>query len=87
MNSKVTSGTPIIAVRPNAVTPEPAPGAAELVTADTEVSDAAKGAHIKAADAKVWHEWLTGPAGRAAVSSFKIGGEQLFFPLPAEKTN
>jgi electron transfer flavoprotein alpha subunit len=46
VNSKVTSGTPIIAVRPNAVTPEPAPGAAELVTADTEVSDAAKGAHI-----------------------------------------
>jgi tungstate transport system substrate-binding protein len=47
----------------------------------------AKGAHIKAGDAKVWHEWLTGQAGRAAISSFKIGGEQLFFPLPAEKTN
>jgi len=47
----------------------------------------AKGTHIKAADAKAWHEWLTGPAGRAAISSFKIGGEQLFFPLPAEKTN
>jgi tungstate transport system substrate-binding protein len=45
------------------------------------------GTHIKAADAKAWHEWLTGPAGRAAISSFKIGGEQLFFPLPAEKTN
>lgn len=47
----------------------------------------AKGAHIKAADAKTWHEWLTGPAGRAAIASFKINGEQLFFPLPAEKTN
>jgi len=46
VNSKVTSGTPIIAVRPNAITPEPAPGAAELVPADVEVSDAAKGAHI-----------------------------------------
>ncbi len=46
VNSKVTSGTPIIAVRPNAVTPEPAPGAAEFVSADAEVSDAAKGAHI-----------------------------------------
>jgi tungstate transport system substrate-binding protein len=47
----------------------------------------AKGAHIKAADAKIWHAWLTGPAGRAAISSFKINGEQLFFPLPAEKAN
>ena len=46
VNSKVTSGTPIIAVRPNAITPEPAPGAAELVPADVEVSDAAKGVHI-----------------------------------------
>ena len=47
----------------------------------------AKGPHIKAADAKAWHEWLTGPAGRAAISSFRIGGEQLFYPLPADKTN
>lgn len=34
----------------------------------------------KAADAKVWHEWLTGPQGQAAIESFRIGGEQLFFP-------
>ena len=47
----------------------------------------AKGSHIKAADAKIWHEWLTGPEGRAAISSFRINGEQLFFPLPAAKTN
>ncbi|HMK78249.1 MAG TPA: substrate-binding domain-containing protein [Xanthobacteraceae bacterium] len=47
----------------------------------------AKGAHIKAADARTWHAWLTGPAGRSAISSFRINGEQLFFPLPAEKTN
>jgi tungstate transport system substrate-binding protein len=45
----------------------------------------AKGAHIKEADAKVWHEWLTSAAGRAAISLFKIGGEQLFFPLPARR--
>ncbi|MBV8835359.1 MAG: substrate-binding domain-containing protein [Alphaproteobacteria bacterium] len=47
----------------------------------------AKGTHIKAADAKIWHEWLTGPAGRDAIASFKINGEQLFFPLPAAKTH
>lgn len=39
----------------------------------------AKHPHVKAADAKAWHEWLTGPEGRAAIASFKIGGEQLFF--------
>lgn len=48
--------------------------------------DPVKGTHIKSADAKVWHEWLTSDAGHAAISSFRIGGEQLFFPLPA-KTN
>jgi tungstate transport system substrate-binding protein len=40
----------------------------------------AKGAHIKAADAKTWHEWLTSEAGRKAIASFKVGGEQIFFP-------
>lgn len=38
-----------------------------------------KGPHVKAADAKVWHEWLTSAAGRAAIASFRINGEQLFF--------
>jgi tungstate transport system substrate-binding protein len=40
----------------------------------------AKGTHIKAADAKTWHEWLTSERGRAAIASYRIGGEQLFFP-------
>ncbi len=31
------------------------------------------------ADAKAWHLWLTGPKGQAAIASFKIDGEQLFF--------
>ncbi|MEA2838864.1 MAG: tungstate transport system substrate-binding protein [Methylobacteriaceae bacterium] len=36
--------------------------------------------HVKADDARRWHEWLTSAAGRAAISSYKIKGEQLFFP-------
>ena len=40
----------------------------------------AKGAHTKAADARTWHEWLMSEVGRKAIASFKIGGEQLFFP-------
>lgn len=38
-----------------------------------------KGAHIKAADARTWHEWLTSAEGRNAISSFQVRGEQLFF--------
>ena len=46
-----------------------------------------KGPHIKSADAKLWHEWLTSSQGRATIASFKISGEQLFFPLPETPTN
>ena len=34
---------------------------------------------VKAADARIWHEWLTSAAGRAAIISYRINGEQLFF--------
>ncbi|MEA2832257.1 MAG: tungstate transport system substrate-binding protein [Methylobacteriaceae bacterium] len=36
--------------------------------------------NVKADDARRWHEWLTSAAGRAAISSYMIKGEQLFFP-------
>jgi tungstate transport system substrate-binding protein len=42
--------------------------------------DPGKGRHIKAADARAWHEWLASDTGRAAIGSFRIDGEQLFFP-------
>lgn len=35
--------------------------------------------HVKAAEARVWHDWLTTAPGRTAIASFKIAGEQLFF--------
>jgi electron transfer flavoprotein alpha subunit len=46
VQSKIRTGTPIIAVRPNAVTPEPAAGAAELEPVAFTVSDAAKTARV-----------------------------------------
>jgi electron transfer flavoprotein alpha subunit len=46
VKSKVTSGIPIVAVRPNAVAPEASPGAAALEPVSVELSDAAKGAQI-----------------------------------------
>ncbi len=39
----------------------------------------AKWPKVKAAAARVWHEWLTSPAGRAAITSYRVNGEQLFF--------
>jgi len=46
VQSRVKTGTPIIAVRPNSATPEAAPGAAELEQLSVELSDAAKAATI-----------------------------------------
>jgi tungstate transport system substrate-binding protein len=42
--------------------------------------DAKKRPADKAEAAKVWHNWLTGPKGQVAIESFRIGGEQVFFP-------
>jgi tungstate transport system substrate-binding protein len=36
--------------------------------------------HVKHADAKKFIEWVTSPAGQQAIASYKVGGEQLFFP-------
>jgi electron transfer flavoprotein alpha subunit len=48
VTSKARTSMPIIAVRPNAVTPEaaPEPGAAEIVPTEVQISDAAKAAKV-----------------------------------------
>jgi electron transfer flavoprotein alpha subunit len=46
VRSRVRSGIPIVAVRPNSTAPEPAAGAATLEPAGTELSEAAKAARI-----------------------------------------
>jgi tungstate transport system substrate-binding protein len=35
---------------------------------------------VKTADALIWHVWLTSKPGLAAITSYKINGEELFFP-------
>ncbi len=40
----------------------------------------AKHPHVKAADGQKFVDWVTSPAGQGAIASYKIGGEQLFFP-------
>ena len=34
---------------------------------------------VKAAQAQKFVDWLTGPAGQAAIASFRIQGQPLFF--------
>jgi len=35
---------------------------------------------VKTAEGQQFVDWVTGSAGQAAIASYKIGGEQLFFP-------
>ena len=44
------------------------------------VVNPAKHPHVKAALAQAFVDWVVAPAGQAAIASYKIGGEQLFFP-------
>jgi electron transfer flavoprotein alpha subunit len=46
VQAKVTKGTPLIVIRPNAISAQASPGAAEIVPVQITVSDAAKGAKI-----------------------------------------
>jgi electron transfer flavoprotein alpha subunit len=46
VKAHVTKGTPIITVKPNSATPEPAEGAAQVEKADVTISDSAKKARI-----------------------------------------
>ncbi len=40
----------------------------------------AKWPQVKFSDAKIWHEWLTSKPGLDAITSYKINGEEVFFP-------
>ena len=40
----------------------------------------AKHAHVKQAEGRAFMDWLVSPEGQAAIASYTVGGEQLFFP-------
>ena len=44
------------------------------------VVNPAKHPHVKKDLAQAFVDWVVSPAGQAAIASYKIGGEQLFFP-------
>jgi tungstate transport system substrate-binding protein len=37
--------------------------------------------------ARIWHDWLVNHHGREAIASYKINGEQIFFPPPQAVAN
>ncbi len=42
--------------------------------------NAARHAHVKTADGQKFVDWVISPAGQSAIASYRVGGEQLFFP-------
>jgi tungstate transport system substrate-binding protein len=44
------------------------------------VVSAAKHPHVKSEWAQAFADWVVSPDGQAAIASYRIGGEQLFFP-------
>ena len=44
------------------------------------VVNPARFAHVKAADAQKFVDWVVSAPGQAVVAAYKIGGDQLFFP-------
>ncbi len=44
------------------------------------VVDAARHPHVKTVLAQAFADWVTSPAGQAVIASYKVGGEQAFFP-------
>jgi tungstate transport system substrate-binding protein len=36
--------------------------------------------HVHVAQAQKFIDWVTGPDGQATIASYRINGEQLFFP-------
>jgi tungstate transport system substrate-binding protein len=47
----------------------------------------AKWPQVKFREAKTWHDWLTSKVGLAAITSYRINGDELFFPPRSEATN
>ena len=48
------------------------------------VVNPAKYPHLKSTDAQKFVDWVISPAGQAVIASYKIGGEQVFFPNAAK---
>ena len=88
LNIAASSGAYVLADRGTWLNFKNRADLAVLVEGDTRlfnqygvmVVNPAKHAHVKAQDAQKFVDWIVSPTGQAAIASYKIGGEQLFFP-------
>ena len=88
LNIAASSGAYLLADRGSWLSFKNRAGMAVLVEGDTRlfnqygvmVVNPAKHPHVKQALAQGFADWVVSPAGQAVIASYKIGGEQLFFP-------
>ena len=88
LNIAASSGAYVLADRGTWLNFKNRADLAVLVEGDTRlfnqygvmVVNPAKHPHVKAAEAQKFVDWVVSPGGQQAIASYKIGGEQLFFP-------
>ena len=88
LNIAASTGAHVLADRGSWLSFKNRAGLAVLVEGDTRlfnqygvmVVNPAKHPHVKQALAQGFVDWVVSPAGQAMIASYKIGGEQLFFP-------
>ena len=88
LNIAASSGAYVLADRGTWLNFKNRADLAVLVEGDTRlrnqygviVVNPARHAHVKAALAQAFADWVVSPAGQAAIAGYKIGGQQLFFP-------
>ena len=88
LNIAASSGAYVLADRGTWLNFKNRADLAVLVEGDTRlfnqygvmVVNPARHPHVKAAEAQKFVDWVVSPSGQQAIASYKIGGEQLFFP-------
>jgi tungstate transport system substrate-binding protein len=91
LNIAASSGAYVLADRGSWLAFRNRAGLAILVQGDTRLFNqygvmavsAAKHPHVRADAAQQFVDWVTSPAGQAAIAGYRINGEQLFFPNAA----
>ena len=88
LNIAASSGAYVLADRGTWLNFKNRADLAVLVQGDTKlfnqygviVVNPAKHPHVKATEAQKFVDWVTSKPGQASIASYRIGGEQLFFP-------
>ena len=93
LNIAASTGAYLLADRGTWLSFKNRAGMAVLVEGDSRlfnqygvmVVNPARHPHVKQAAAQGFADWVVSPAGQAVIASYRIGGEQLFFPNAAKK--